>query len=219
MKSREFVQQLVDEMESLFSELGDRETLESESEGQVEIVNLLRVAMKSEIEASEVAGHWMPITPEIDVKTAFAQQCGDEMRHYNLIAQRLAELGEDLSDYDPTREAFSPYYHYLRSLNTSLERVAAGPFTMEAVAEVRNLQFIALCQSLGDDETARLYIDIIQPEEVHHKELGQELLEKYAVTESDQELVTAAMRNSLAIADELRTLTERTTGLRPILVS
>ena len=65
MKSREFVQQLVDEMESLFSELGDRETLESESEGQVEIVNLLRVAMKSEIEASEVAGHWMPITPEI----------------------------------------------------------------------------------------------------------------------------------------------------------
>jgi len=219
LKSREFVQQLVDEMEELFAKLGDRETLESESEGQVEVMSLLRVAMRSEIEASEVAGHWMPITPEIDIKTAFAQQCGDEMRHYNLIAQRLAELGADLSDHDPTREAFSPYYHYLRSLSTSLERVAAGPFTMEAVAEVRNLQFIELCQSLGDDDTARLYIDIIQPEEVHHKELGRKLLEKYAVTESDQELVSTAMRNSLAIADELRTLTERTTGLRPILVS
>ena len=219
MNSREFVQRLVDEMEELFSALGEHQTLESESNGQVDIPTLLRLAMKSEIEASEVAGYWMPITPEIDVKTAFAQQCGDEMRHYNLISQRLLELGEDPTEHDLERTSYSPYYHYLRGLRTTIERVSAGPFTMETVAEVRNRQFIDFCESQGDSSTARLYSEIIQPEEIHHKELGRRLLEKYATTPADQELVAAAMRNSLAIADELRTLAEKTTGLRPIPVS
>ncbi len=206
-------------MDELFSRLGDRETLESESEGNVEVVTLLELALKSEIEASEVAGYWMPSTAEIDVKTAFAEQCGDEMRHYNLILQRLAELGRDLSDYDPTKEGYSPYYHYLRELQTSVERVAAGPFTMEAVAKIRNQQFIELCESVGDHDTAKLYKEIIQPEEVHHHVLGRKLLVKYAVSDSDQALAAAAVRNSLAIADELRTLKEKTTGLSPIPVS
>ena len=219
MDSRQFVQQLVDQMEELFSQLGHRETLESESDGHVEIVTLLRLAMKSEMEAAEIAGYWMPSTPEIDVKMAFAQQCGDEMKHYHLIAKRLAELGEDLSDEDQRAETYSPYYHYLRGLTTSIERLTAGPFTMEAVAKVRNQQFIDLCRSLGDEGTARLYIDTIQPEEVHHHDLGRELLEKYAVTEEDQERAETAMRSSLAIADELQTLTEKITGLSPIPVS
>ena len=218
-KSLEFVQQLVDHMESLFSQLGDRETLESESDGQVEISTLLKLAMKSEIEAAEVAGYWMPTTPEIDVKMAFAQQCGDEMKHYHLIAKRLEELGEDLSDFDPTAESYSPYYHYLRGLTNSVERVTAGPFTMEAVAKVRNQQFIELCQSLGDQGTAKLYIDIIQPEEIHHHLLGRQLLEKYALTDEDQERARSAMTSSLAIADELQTLAQMTTGPRPIPVS
>lgn len=219
MNSGEFVQQQVDFMNELFSQLGDRQALESESDGDVAVVTLLKLALKSEIEASEVAGYWMPITTEIDVKTAFAEQCGDEMKHYNLILQRLAELGCDLSDYDPTSEGYSPYYHYLRELQTSIERVAAGPFTMEAVAKIRNEQFIELCESVGDHDTAKLYKEIIQPEEVHHHVFGRKLLEKYAVSESDQARAAAAIRNSLAIADELRTLTEKTTGLSPIPVS
>jgi len=207
-------------MEALFSGLGEIETLEAESGGRVDVVTLLKLALKSELEASEIAGSWMPTTEEIDVKLAFAEQCGDEMRHYGLICQRLAELGEDLSEYDPTAEAYSPFYHYLRGLRTSVERVAAGPFTMEAVAKVRNQQFIDFCQSVGDHETARLYIDTIQPEEVHHHEVGRKLLEKYAVTPEQQEAIAAAMRSSLAIADELSTLAQRSTGIGgPIPVS
>ena len=219
MDSREFVQQLVSQMDELFAQLGEQETLESESEGRVEIVTLLKLALKSEIEASEIAGSWMSSTPEIDVKLAFAEQCGDEMKHYNLICRRLAELGEVVSDAEGRPEAHSPFYQYLTGLRTSIERIAAGPFAMEAVAKIRNQQFIELCESLGDHDTARLYTDIIQPEEIHHHESGRELLEKYAISESDQALAAAATRNSLAIADELRTLDERTTGLSPILVS
>lgn len=215
MESREFVQRLVDECEELFEQLGDRETLEAESEGRVEVVTLLKLALKSELEASEIAGYWLPTTAEIDAKSAFAGQCGDEMKHYSMITQRLLELGAEPGDLQTTSSS-SPLYHYLLGLKSTVERVAAGPFAREAVAKVRNQQFIDFCRAVGDTVTAELYENVIQPEEVHHHEVGRSLLEKYAITPEQQELAGSAMRNSLAIADELRTLAEKSTGLHPI---
>jgi 1,2-phenylacetyl-CoA epoxidase catalytic subunit len=219
VNSKEFVAQLVEEMDRLFARLGETETLESEAEGEVDVVTLLRLALKSELEASELAGLWMPTTPEVDAKMALALQCGDEMKHYGLISQRLVELGEDLDGFDPLSDGHSPLYQYLRGLRTTVERIAAGPFASEAIAEVRNTQFVNFCRSVGDFETARLYAEIIQPEEVHHHHLGREILEKYATTPELQELAAAAVRNTLAIADELSNLAAKTTGVHNIPVS
>ena len=219
MNSKEFVAGLVDEMDRLFARLGETETLESEAEGQVDVVTLLRLALKSELEASELAGFWMPTTPEVDAKMALALQCGDEMKHYGMISQRLTELGEDLTEFDPLADGHSPLYQYLRGLRTTVERIAAGPFASEAIAQVRNAQFVNFCRSVGDDGTARLYDEVIQPEEAHHHHLGREILEKYATTPEIQELAAAAVRNTLAIADELRNLAAKTTGVHNIPVS
>ncbi|HEX9943797.1 MAG TPA: ferritin-like domain-containing protein [Thermoanaerobaculia bacterium] len=219
MNSKEFVAQLVEEMDRLFARLGETETLESEADGKVDVVTLLRLALKSELEASELAGFWMPTTPEVDAKMALALQCGDEMKHYGLISQRLAELGEDLTDFDPLAEGHSPLYQYLRGLRTTVERIAAGPFASEAIAQVRNAQFVNFCRSVGDLGTARLYDETIQPEEAHHHHLGREILEKYATTPELQELAGSAVRNTLAIADELRNLAAKTTGVHNIPVS
>src|SRR3954447_12871155 len=206
MTSTEFVARLVEEMDQLFARLGETETLESESQGQVDVITLLRLALKSELEASELAGYWLPTTPEVDAKMALALQCGDEMKHYGMISQRLVELGEDLSDFDVLADGHSPLYQYLRGLRTTVERIAAGPFASEAIAVVRNAQFVSFCRTVGDEMTARLYADTIQPEESHHHHLGREILEKYATTPELQELIAAAVRNTLAIADELSTL-------------
>ena len=219
MNSKEFVAQLMEEMGRVFARLGKTETLESESEGNVDVVTLLRLALKSELEASELAGFWMPTTPEVDAKMALAQQCGDEMKHYGLISQRLAELGEDLTDFDPLSDGHSPLYQYLRGLRTTVERIAAGPFASEAIAVVRNAQFVDFCRSVGDEDTARLYADTIQPEEAHHHHLGREILEKYLTTPELQELAASAVRNTMAIADELRNLAVLTTGAHNIPVS
>ena len=219
MNSKEFVAQLVEEMDRLFARLGETETLESEADGEVDVVTLLRLALKSELEASELAGFWMPTTPEVDAKMALALQCGDEMKHYGMISQRLAELGEDLTDFDPLAEGHSPLYQYLRGLRTTVERIAAGPFASEAIAQVRNTQFVNFCRSVGDEGTARLYDQIIQPEEAHHHHLGREILEKYATTPELQELAASAVRNTLAIADELSNLAAKTAGTHNIPVS
>ena len=219
MNSKEFVAGLVEEMERLFAQLGEIDTLESESDGEVDVVTLLRLALKSELEASELAGFWMPTTPEVDGKMVLALQCGDEMKHYGLISQRLTELGEDLSAFDPLADGHSPLYQYLRGLRTTVERVAAGPFANEAIAQIRNAQFVNFCRSVGDEGTARLYEEIIQPEEAHHHQVGREYLENHLTTPELQELAAAAVRNTLAIADELRDLTAKTTGLLSIPVS
>jgi 1,2-phenylacetyl-CoA epoxidase catalytic subunit len=217
--SKEFVAQLVEEMDRLFARLGETDTLESEADGQVDVVTLLRLALKSELEASELAALWLPSTPEVDAKMALALQCGDEMKHYGMISQRLAELGEDLSGFDPLAEGHSPLYQYLRGLRNTVERIAAGPFASEAIAQVRNAQFVTFCRSVGDEETARLYADVIQPEEAHHHHLGREVLEKHCTSPELQELAASAVRNTLAIADELRHLAARTTGIHSIPVS
>ena len=39
---------------------------------------MLQVALANEISVSELAAAWMPNTPEVDVKIAFARQAGDE---------------------------------------------------------------------------------------------------------------------------------------------
>jgi hypothetical protein len=216
----QFTAGLVAEMNALFASLGERETLEAESRGEVEVTTLLRLALDSELEASELAAAWMPTTPEIDAKLLLAEQCGDEMKHYALICRRLAELGAPVAPGDATAASRGPLYHYLRGLRGTVERIAAGPFAREAIAKVRNQQFIDFCLAVGDEGTARLYREVIQPEEVKHHELARELLARLCVTPELQEQAAAAARTTLAIADELRTLAEKRSGLHhPIPVS
>jgi len=219
LNSKDFVAQLDAEMQQLFAHLGERATLEAESDGKVDIVTLLRLALKSEVEASELAGFWLPTTPEVDAKMILALQCGDEMKHYGMISERLAELGEDAERIDPLADGHSPLYQYLRGLRTTVERIAGGPYASEAIAQVRNTQFVDFCRSVGDDKTAELYAATIQQEEVHHYHLGRDFLIKHCTTPELQELAAAAVRNTLAIADELRSLAEKTTGFHSIPVS
>src|SRR6266446_9498182 len=58
-----------------------------------EIVRRLKMALKNELEASEIAASWIPSTPEIEVKLALARQVGDEAKHYRLIEEHLAKIG------------------------------------------------------------------------------------------------------------------------------
>ena len=74
-----------------------------------------------QVEAAEIAGLWLPSTPELDVKSAFARQASDEMQHYELICRRLEELGESAAELEQEHSAL---YSYLTTLHGSVERVA-----------------------------------------------------------------------------------------------
>ncbi len=193
----------------LWQILGVRDTALSrmgESAENVDMPMLLRGALRHELEASEIAALWVASTPEIEAKLAFAQQAGDEARHYELISLRLAELGETAADFNPTVTGYSKLFKYLETLPTTVERVAAAQFTREAIGYKANELFIAFCEAAGDPTTAELYRRSIQPDEQRHHEWGKKLLAGLAETEPEQQLANQAILKTLELAEELRSL-------------
>ena len=112
-----------------------------------EIVRRLKIALKNEIEASELAAQWMPSTPEIDVKLSLARQAGDEAKHYRLIEKHLETLGVDTSTFNPLAEGYGPMFQLLLTFNSTVERVAAAQLTRESLALKKNEQFIEFCEA------------------------------------------------------------------------
>jgi uncharacterized ferritin-like protein (DUF455 family) len=162
---------------------------------------LLQIALANEINVSELAAVWMPTTAELDVKLAFARQAGDEAGHFQLVAERLAALGFDAASFAQTD---SPLFQYLRGLTTTVERIAAGLFTLESIAYGVNENFMALCEQRGDAETVRIYREYIQPDEQAHQQLGQRLLARYATTAELQQTARATVARLLEIASATR---------------
>lgn len=177
------------------------------------VSRLLKLALRNEIEATECAAAWIATTPEIEAKLAFARQVGDEAKHYRLIEKRLVEMGVDLTGFDPFAQGPSPLLTYLLELKGTVARVAAGPFTREALALVRNDEFARFCESSGDAASAALYQDIIQKDEQYHHELGRRLLLKLATTEDGQEGARAASRRVLELAEEIQEVARMKSGI------
>lgn len=161
-----------------------------------ESTKMLQVALANEVGVSELAAAWMPSTQEMDVKLAFARQTGDEAGHFQLVAERLTALGFDVDAF--RMPAPSPLFDYLRGLSTTVERIAAGLFTLESIAYAVNENFMTFCQQRGDVETVRIYREFIQPDERAHQLLGRRLLGKYAST---PELQSAARETVAKVLD------------------
>jgi 1,2-phenylacetyl-CoA epoxidase catalytic subunit len=206
MDAAAFVEQLGAANQEILDRLAPAETLVAESGGDLRLDHLLKIALKNEIEATELAARWLVSTTDIDVKLAFARQSGDEAKHYRLIVAHLQELGVDLTGFDPLTTGFGPLFNYLDGLEDTVERVAAGQFTREAIAVVKNQQFIDWCEAHGHTTTAALYRDIIQKDEEYHHLLGRDILLRLATTPEAQERARQAATRTLELAEELQHL-------------
>jgi hypothetical protein len=69
------------------------------------------------------------------------------------------------------------------------------------------------CASCGDEVTAALYSDVIQPDERHHHELGRSLLAKLAVGDEAQSAARAAAEQTLKLAEELQEIARMKKGI------
>ncbi len=119
-----------------------------------------------------------------------------------LVEDRLKSLGFDMASFRPP--ATNPLFDYLRSLPTSVERVAAGLFALESIACNVNENFMRWCAQRGDEDTVRIYRDFIQPDERAHEPLGAALLRAHATTPERQAKARAAVLRTLEIASALR---------------
>jgi hypothetical protein len=206
MDANTFVAELILENEQLFARLAPAASLSAEVLGDLAPGKLLRVALKNELEASEIAARWLPSAGTVELKLALARQAGDEAKHYLHIEERLRDLGDNLAGFNPLAAGYSPMFQYLIGLETDVERVAAGQFTREAIAIVKNAQFIELCEKAGDQQTARLYREVIEPDERFHHEMGVGFLRKLAIDADAQARARTARRRTIELAEELQNL-------------
>jgi len=213
MTAEEFVRELDEQNQTVLRRLEPEATLAPEVSGDLNVLNLLKVALKNEIEATEIAARWLVSTDEVAVKMALARQAGDEAKHYRMIAERLRELGFDADGFDPIAKGYGPLFNYLDTLRTTVERVAAGQFTREAIAVVKNRQFIEFCERAGDRVTATLYRDVIEPDERFHHQLGRSLLLRCATTPEAQARARRAAARTLELAEELQAAALKTAGI------
>ncbi len=213
MTAEEFVRELDEQNQGVLRRLEPEATLTPEVSGNLNVLNLLKVALKNEIEATEIAARWLVSTDEVAVKMALARQAGDEAKHYRMIAERLRELGFDADGFDPIAKGYGPLFNYLDTLRTTVERVAAGQFTREAIAVVKNRQFIEFCERAGDRVTATLYRDVIEPDERFHHQLGRSLLLRCATTPEAQARARRAAARTLELAEELQAAALKSAGI------
>ena len=194
----------VDEMRQYVADkLASLDLLKDEEPGTAdrqEVIRRLKVALKNELEAAELAAVWIPSTPEIDVKLALARQAGDEARHYHLIEKHLEAMGVSLTGFEPAAEGYGPMYNLLRGFDSTVERLAGAHFTREALALKKNDQFIEFCERAGAQETADLYRKHIQPDEGWHVDIGHRFLQRYASSEEDQGKARRAVEAVLDLA-------------------
>src|SRR5215470_191195 len=142
--SEEFVESLGAENQEALERLGRLSRAGTIAE-DLTVSRLLLIALKNELEATEVAAIWLANTPELDVKLALARQVGDEAKHYRLICERLQDNGLSPVQIDPRQGGYSALFDYLSKLEGTVPRIAAGQFTREGIALVRNQSFIEFC--------------------------------------------------------------------------
>jgi 1,2-phenylacetyl-CoA epoxidase catalytic subunit len=211
MDSEAFLHDLDRAVQSRLSRIGDAQ--DASPAPTLTVAQLLVTALKKELEASEEAARWMLSEPDVDVKLSLARQCGDEAKHYKLIEARLKELGVDTSKLAPLDGGPTPMFTFLGSLETTVERIAAGQFTREALAQVLNEAFIAFCEAQNDPATAALYRDVIQPDEAHHHALGRKLLARLATTDEQQAKARTVAIRTLEIAADVQELMRLKKGI------
>jgi uncharacterized ferritin-like protein (DUF455 family) len=204
MTTTAFVDELTQFVNERLASLDLLKDPELQASDRGEIVRRLKIALKNEIEASELAAVWMASTPEIDVKLALARQAGDEAKHYRLIEKHLAGRGVDTSAFNPVADGYGPMFQLLTTFQTTVERLAAANLTRESLALKKNEQFIEFCEKAGDPETAAFYRAQIQPDEEWHVDLGRRMLGKYAVGPELQDKARAAAQAVLDLAVKIQ---------------
>jgi hypothetical protein len=172
---------------------------------------LIKMALKNEMEATEIAAQWVSTTPELSAKLALARHAGDEARHYQLIEEKARAIGISLDGFRPL-DPPSPVLTYLRTLKTTPERIAAALVAREAMGGRRNVQFLAFLDRIGQHELAALYRDIINPDEERHHRSGCALLAGLADTREAQETARRAAIGLLETGDRVRSQALQNTG-------
>ncbi len=210
MDGNEFVNKLKAENEAILAKIDEPPISSGIPKGEL-LAALVKMALKNEIEAAEIAAEWVSTTQELPAKLALARHAGDEARHYQLIEEKARAMGISLDGFRPL-EPPSPVLNYLRKLTTTPERIAAALVAREAMGGRRNVQFLAFLDRIGQRELAALYRNVINPDEDRHHRSGCAVLAELATVPEAQQAARRAVLGLLETGDRVRSNALESTG-------
>jgi len=168
------------------------------------VPDLLKLEMRSVVEAIEVAALWLPDSEELDMKLALARRAGDCAQHFNLLGQRLESHGVSPTSFDARHGGYSKLFAFFRSLQTTEERAAAGFLTLGGLNLTRFEALAQWCQERGDSDTAALYRGRLGDDEQRHLDDGRELLVAVAASEESQARARRTTYRTVELVGELQ---------------
>jgi len=205
-----FAEQLESETVRSLAHMGEQAKGPRSEEARVS--ELLGSTLRDAIEAAELAALWMNGEPDLELKLGLARQVGDEAKHYRFLGERLRQLGAAPDAAELRARGTSATFRYLKGLQTPAERLAAAG-VREGIARVRNAILAGWCESRGDAETARLYREVIGPDDARHQEFVRRMLPRFALTAEDQERARRAAARTLQLAEDLAELARLRQGI------
>ncbi len=169
----------------------------------VAVPDMLRLESKLVIEAIESAAIWIVDTESLEMKILLAVQCGAHARHYLGLQDRLSILGLAPGSYDPRHGGYSKLFAFLRSLQTSEERAAAGLLTLGGASVARLGALAAFCEEKGDADTRDFLRGELIPDEQHRVDEGRDKLVLLATAEDSQARARRAIYKTVELLGEL----------------
>jgi hypothetical protein len=166
--------------------------------------DLIRLEMRTVIEATEVAALWLTDSESLESKLILATQCGDEARHFGLLRDRLTDLGIDQLTFDARFGGYSKLFAFFRSLSTPEERAAAGFLTLGAYHGLRLDQLAATAAAAGDATTAQLFSGVLKEDAHALRDAGRRKLLETAVVEESQARGRRAAFRTIELLGELQ---------------
>jgi hypothetical protein len=94
-------------------------------------------------------------------------------------------------------------FAFLRSLQTSEERAAAGLLTLGGSAEARLEALLSVCESKSDTETAALLRDDMLPDERRRVDQGRDKLILLTTGEDSQARARRAIHKTIELLGEI----------------
>jgi hypothetical protein len=156
------------------------------------VADMLRFESKFAIESIEAAAIWIADTESLEMKIVLGIQCGAHALHYQKLQGRLSALGLAPGSYDPRQGGYSKLFAFLRSLQTSEERVATGLLALGGAAVVRLESLAAYAEDKGDAESRDLVRDVLIANEQRRTDEGRDRLVLLATAEDSQARVRRA---------------------------
>lgn len=192
-----FYDQLVDELETMRSDLPDEDekSFFNRAMTEHELVEWLSFQAYYEYRAAQFIGRWLSDTPERDAFVLLAQQVEDEGLHYEYCMRALERRGvTSIDGWKPEPEWEEWIDGWYPSGADTIERVAGHNLAGELGA---CNAFVDIKTRVPDDVVKTL--DRIIPDEHFHMRIGKTVVDAYAVTDDQKERVRARVLHTFEL--------------------